>query len=109
MVGAQATPEKDRESIGKCGRNGSVSFEGTELDDELGRIPSFPPLTFDPETGQILPVSDEELAARRDAALRMLKVLDLIANENDTDEKWQEVYRSIDASRPHRPQFKGLY
>jgi hypothetical protein len=57
----------------------------------------------------MLPVSDAVLAARRNASLRMLKVLDQITDESDTDEKWSEVYRNIDACRPHRPLFEGLY
>ena len=77
--------------------------------DELGPIPSFPPLSLDPETGRMLPLSRQELDARRDAALRMLKVLDQVTDENDTEENWREVYRNIDAARPHRPLFKGLY
>ena len=32
-----------------------------------------------------------------------LAVLEQITDENDTHEKWQEVYRNIDAGRPHRP------
>ena len=54
-----------------------------KLVDELGPIPTFPPLALDPETGQILPMSEEETAARRDAVLRMLKVLDQIAKAGD--------------------------
>jgi len=69
----------------------------------------FAPLVLDPKTGRMLPISDEELAARRDAALRMLQALDQITDESDTDEKWSEVYRNIDACRPHRPLFRGLY
>jgi hypothetical protein len=88
---------------------GSRCVQETELIDELGPIPSFPPLAVDPETGRIIPLSKEELDARRDAALRMLKVLDQITDDNDTDENWREVYRNIDASRPHRPLFKDLY
>jgi hypothetical protein len=88
---------------------GSSSVEGTDLVDELGPIPTFPPLRLDPETGRMIPLSQEELDARRAAALRMLKVLDQLTDENDTDENWREVYRNIDAFRPHRPLFKGLY
>jgi len=109
MVQGQATREKISGSIATNGANGSGSIEGTELTDELGPIPSFRPLALDPETGRVLPISDEELAARRDAALRMLKVLDQITDESDTDEEWREVYRNIDACRPHRPLFRGLY
>jgi hypothetical protein len=96
-------------SIAKRGENGSVSVQGAELVDELGPIPTFPPAAVDPNTGQILPMSEEEIAARHDAVLRMLKVLDQITDESDTDENWREVYRNIDAGRPHRPLFKGMY
>ena len=109
MVDGQAVRENESGSIVNRGANGSGAIDGTQLADELGPIPSFPPLALDPETGRILPVSDEELAARRDAALRMLAVLDQITDESDTDEKWREVYRNIDACRPHRPLFTGLY
>lgn len=109
MVHGQKPREKEPGSIARSGANGSGAFEGTELADELGPIPSFPPLALDPETGRVLPVSDQELAARRDAALRMLKVLDQITDESDTDEKWSEVYQNIDSCRPHRPLFRGLY
>jgi hypothetical protein len=109
MVGTSATPEKAPESITQNTGNGSRLSDGPELADELGPIPTFPPLTLDPATGRVLPVSNEEHAARRDAALRMLKVLDQMTDENDTDEMWQEVYRNIDASRPHRPLFRGLH
>ncbi len=88
---------------------GSLSGDGTELVDELGPIPTFPPLRRDPETGRMIPLSQDEFEARRAAALRMLKVLDQITDENDTDENWREVYRNIDAFRPHRPLFEGLY
>jgi hypothetical protein len=102
-------PQNELKSNANSGANGSGSNVATELVDELGPIPSFPPLALDPETGRILPVSDEELTARRDASLRMLRVLDQITDESDTDEKWSEVYRNIDACRPHRPLFEGLH
>jgi len=109
MARGQATREVKSGPIAMSAANGSGSIEGTELTDELGPIPSFPPLALDPETGRMLPIADEELAARRDSALRMLKVLDQITDESDTDEKWREAYRNIDACRPHRPLFTGLY
>ena len=109
MGQGQVTREKDSESVATSGVNGSRSIEGTELADDLGPIPSFPPLALDPETGRMLPISDGELDARREAALRMLVVLEQITDESDTDEKWREVYRNIDSGRPHRPLFEGLY
>jgi hypothetical protein len=109
MGQSQATREKESESIARIDVNGSSPIERTELADDLGPIPSFPPLALDPETGRMLLITDEELAARRDASIRMLAVLEQITDENDTDEKWREVYRNIDAGRPHRPLFEGLY
>ncbi len=109
MEQSQITPAEETRSIGKGGENASVSVEGTELVDELGPIPTFPALALDPETGRMLPISEEEKAARRDAVLRMLRVLHQITDDSDTDENWREVFRNIDAGRPHRPLFQGLY
>lgn len=109
MERSETIPTREPNSAVKSGANGSGSIEGTELIDELGPIPTFPPVALDPETGRMLPISDEEIASRCDAVLRMLKVLHQITDESDTDENWREVYRNIDAGRPHRPLFKGLY
>jgi hypothetical protein len=109
MERSETIPTQRSDSAVKSGANGPRSIEGTELIDELGPIPTFPPVALDPETGRMLPISDEEIAARREAVLRMLKVLHQITDESDTDENWRDVYQSIDAGRPHRPLFKGLY
>jgi len=114
-VGGAAMEQGDRTQRGELSSStvntgtGRRLVQGTELADELGPIPSFPPVALDPGTGRMIPLSREELDERRDAALRMLKVLDQITDENDTDENWREVYRNIDAFRPHRPLFKELY
>jgi hypothetical protein len=79
------------------------------LYDEEGPIPSFPPIPVDPATGRMLPISDEERAARRAAAIRAIKAIRRITDETDTDELWREVYRGIDESRPHRKLFEGMY
>jgi hypothetical protein len=60
MVQGQATREEESASIAKSGTNGSASIEGIELADELGPIPSFPPLALDPKTGRMLPISDDQ-------------------------------------------------
>ena len=88
MVKASSAPERERPSIDSGARIGSDLLGQAELSEDLGPIPSFRPLSLDPETGRMLPVSDEELVARREAALRMLEVLDTLTDENDTDEKW---------------------
>jgi hypothetical protein len=109
MREGHSTRDTESEAIAKSGMNGSTSIEATELADELGPIPSFPPLALDPATGRVLPVTDEEMVARRDAAVRMLAALERLTDESDTDENWREVYRNIDSCRPHRPLFEGLY
>jgi hypothetical protein len=81
----------------------------TELADDRGPIPSFPPLALDPETGRILPISEHEIAARRDATIRTLDALARVTDETDTEERWDEVFRGIDERRPERPLFKGIY
>ncbi len=109
MEKTQITPMDGSGSISECAANGLRSLGEPRLADDRGPIPGFPPASLDPATGRMLPMSNEELSARRDAALRMLKVLDQITDESDTDERWQEAYRNIDACRPHRPLFEGLY
>lgn len=78
------------------------------LCDEQGPIPVFPPAALDSD-GRLLPISEEERKARADAAIRALKALSQISDETDTDEGWAEVYRDLDAQRPHRPLFEGQY
>jgi dihydropteroate synthase len=81
----------------------------SDLCDEQGPIPEFPPAVIDPETGRAR-ISDEEWEARRQASLRMLKVLDQITDETDQDEElWKEAMRDFDSFRPHRKQFEGMY
>ncbi len=79
------------------------------LIDAEGPIPSFPPLTLDPATGRLLPMSEDERAARRLAAIRAIKALSQMTDETDSDEIWEQVYRNIDAGRPHRKLFEGMY
>ena len=78
------------------------------LRDELGPIPVFPPRALD-EHGRLIPLSDEERKARAEAAVRALKAIEKITDESDTEETWAEVFRDLDAGRPHRPLFKGFY
>ena len=64
------------------------------LSDERGPIPAFGPVRTD-ENGRIL-MSDEEIAARRDAAIRALAAIANITDETDTDEVWDEVFRGLE-------------
>ena len=81
-------------------------YSSPPLADEEGLIPIYPPLATDPLTGQLLPMSDEERAGRRASSIRASKLLKTMIGEDDTDERWLEIYRSIDSHRPHRPLFE---
>ncbi len=59
--------------------------------------------------GRLLPHSEAERRARSAELARALDEIDAITDETDTDATWAEVYRGIDAERPHRPLFEGLY
>ena len=65
------------------------------------------PCTVDPETGRLLPLTDEQRKVRSEALARVLDQIDQITDETDTDERWAEVFRHIDEGRPHRPLFGG--
>jgi hypothetical protein len=51
------------------------------LFDEQGPIPTFPPLRLD-EHGRIIPISEEERRARHSAALRALRALDALPDDD---------------------------
>jgi hypothetical protein len=59
--------------------------------------------------GRLLPQSEAERRARSEELARALDELDAITDETDTDAIWSEVFRGIDAERPHRPLFEGQY
>jgi hypothetical protein len=66
------------------------------LSDERGPIPNFGPARTD-ESGRIV-MSDEEQAARREAAIRALAVVGQITDETDTDEVWAEAFRGLEGA-----------
>ena len=76
------------------------------LVDEEGPIPVYGPLVTDAVTGQRVPMSDEEREGRRAAGARVAKLMETMIGEDDTEERWMEIYRSIDSHRPHRPLFE---
>jgi excisionase family DNA binding protein len=66
------------------------------------------PSSVDPQTGRLLPLTDEERRERSEALGRALDHVDQITDSTDTDERWAEVQRNIDEGRPDRPLFGGL-
>ena len=80
----------------------------SSLCDDKGPIPEFPALAVDSSSGRILPISEEQRRSTRggDPALRAISE---VTDETDTDDRWEEIYRNIDDSRPHRKLFEGMY
>jgi hypothetical protein len=66
------------------------------LSDERGPIPVFDAARTN-ASGQVL-MSDEERAARQDAAMRALAAVSGITDETDTDEVWAEVFRGLEGA-----------
>jgi hypothetical protein len=66
------------------------------LADERGPIPVFDAARTN-ANGQIL-MSDDERAARRDAAIRALAAVAGITDETDTDEVWADVFRGLEGA-----------
>jgi hypothetical protein len=61
------------------------------------------------ENGRLLPISEEERKARSERLQAMLKELETMRGQTDTEDRWREVMRGIDQGRPERPLFKGQY
>jgi hypothetical protein len=79
------------------------------LCDEQGPIPTFPPIPTDPVTGRPLPISEEERAARRDAAIRVLKAIARRPGQ-DPPGTLERMLRGIDEDRPPGQKiFEGMY
>ncbi len=79
-----------------------------ELCDEIGPIPTFPPRALD-EKGRLIPLSQEERLARSNAAMRALKAIPSIADD-DPPGIDEEIMRGIDENRPPGQKlFEGMY
>jgi hypothetical protein len=89
-------------------RTGAAPEPDLELYDEMGLIPTFPPPKVD-EFGRLLPISDEERAARHSAAMRALAALDKLP-DNDPSDAFVEMMRGLDSRRPPGyKHFEGMY
>ena len=91
--------------VAERGANGSGP--APELRDDLGLIPSFPARALD-KNGRVIPLPPEERAARRDAAIRVLKALGDLPDDDPPGTE-EAMMRGIDEGRPHRPLFEGMY
>jgi hypothetical protein len=69
--------------------------------DRPGPVLDVPPLR------DRLPELDPD--ARLARARAALDRIDQITDATDTEEVWAEIARGIDAARPHRPLFRGMY
>ncbi len=86
----------------------SAKSSQTQLTDDLGAIPKFPPLAVD-ERGRIIPLSEEERSARLEAGRRAIDAIGRLGGTGDTPGAADLVLRGIDEGRPHRPLFEGLF
>ncbi len=59
------------------------------------------------DQGRIIPPTAAEFEARKAAALRMIEKVRSIPDEPGEDDR--DFFRIIDAERPWRPLFEGLY
>lgn len=59
--------------------------------------------------GRLLPISEEEQKARSEAFARLLDSDIWQEGPEESDEMWAEIFRNIDAERPHRKLFQGMY
>jgi hypothetical protein len=107
MGNKPSRPLDELDLVAAEGTNGSGPPPVTELRDEIGLIPTFPPLAFD-EHGRVIPLGPEERAARRDAAVRALKALRDLPDDDPPGTE-EAMMRGIDEGRPHRPLFEGMY
>jgi hypothetical protein len=69
-----------------------------------------PRLDIDPQTGRLLPISDEEWAARMEDLTRLLDEID--AADDDPPELFEQFMRNVDEERRRQgrpPAFEGYF
>jgi hypothetical protein len=82
--------------------------ESHTLSDEDGPIPTFPPRALD-ERGRLVPISAEERKARSEAAIRTIRALAQLPDDDPPD-TMERMMRGIDEGRPAgAKQFGGMY
>jgi hypothetical protein len=73
-----------------------------------GASPRRPVPCNDPITGRRFPITPEE-QARNARAIAAFVELMLSMPDEDPPGAWEEAMRNLDANRPHRKLFEGLY
>ncbi len=81
-----------------------VHYDG--LRDDRGLIPAFGPVRLD-DQGRVV-MSKEERQARAAAAVRALKAIEQIPDDDPPGTE-EQFMRNFDEDHPHRPQFEGYY
>lgn len=61
------------------------------------------------EVGRLLPRTDEQKKENAERSRQSIARMRQMTDESETDEMWSEIYRNIDAERPHRKLFEGMY
>lgn len=84
-----------------------LSTDRPELSDADGPIPTFPPRALDAH-GRLIPIPEEERQARAAAAIRALRAIAQLPDDDPSDTE-QRMMKGIDAGRPHRKLFEGMY
>jgi hypothetical protein len=94
--------------MGILGEQQDVNTEEDVAPQDHARASSPPPVPCNDATGCVLPVTPEEQA--RDArAIADLVERMLAMPDEDPPGAWEDAMRDLDAQRPHRKLFEGLY
>jgi hypothetical protein len=75
-------------------------------DHSTGSSPRFVPCND--ATGRVLPITPEEQARNARAIAELVDRM-LAMPDEDPPGAWEEAMRDLDAQRPHRKLFEGLY
>ena len=74
----------------------------------LPRGSSLRPVPCNDATGRVLPITPEEQAQDAKAIAAFVELVFALPDD-DPPGAWEEAMRDLDAQRPHRKLFEGLY
>ena len=75
---------------------------------ERPRAPSARRVPCNDATGRVRPISAEQQARNAQAIAAFVDLM-LAMPDEDPPDAWEEAMRDLDANRPHRKLFEGLY